>query len=143
MATEILRSQEKAEDVVHDAFMQFMKASNEKELIDPKPYLFKIARNLAIKRTKDANKEFEKTSEFVRTIDHAINPDQPEINFERIQNLLDGLPPSRRRVFELVKMEGLTEKAAASKLSLSPHTIRTQVRRALEYLRKNSSSLYT
>ncbi len=55
---------------------------------------------------------------------------------QRMEELIKQIPERRRQIFELSRFEGLTYKKIASRLHISENTVDTQVRKALDFLRK-------
>lgn len=53
-----------------------------------------------------------------------------------IQREIDALPPRMKQIFELSRKNRLTNKEIAALLSLSSHTVDTQIKRALKILKK-------
>ncbi|MGD1895051.1 MAG: RNA polymerase sigma factor [Cyclobacteriaceae bacterium] len=54
---------------------------------------------------------------------------------EQLENAIESLPPKRKKVFTLVKLEGLSVKMASQKLSLAETTINTHLYKALSELK--------
>ncbi len=52
-----------------------------------------------------------------------------------IESEIAALPPAMRKIFEMSRFEHLSHKEIAEQLSLSEHTVRTQVKKALRILR--------
>lgn len=57
----------------------------------------------------------------------------------KIRELIEKMPPQRRRVFELSRYENNSVKEIASKLNLSPRTVERHIALAMLELRKGMS----
>lgn len=56
--------------------------------------------------------------------------------WQQLQQAINQLPPKRRQIFTLVKQEGLSHKAVAKQLQISPDTVEKQVSLSLRFLRE-------
>jgi RNA polymerase sigma-70 factor, ECF subfamily len=70
-----------------------------------------------------------------------------DILYNEMKSFLDStietLPNRQREIFKLNRFSGLTYLQIASKLGISENTVDTQMRRALEYLRKKIKAFYS
>ena len=133
------------DDIVQEVFV---KVWIKKESINPEKdfqsYLFSIAKNLVLDQLKSSvnrrlyfvddlfQKDFliEDVSDNTLAIEHE----------ERLMKILDQIPERRREIFCLNKFEGLTYKQVAERLGISENTVDSQIRNALDYLRKEFKS---
>lgn len=69
--------------------------------------------------------------------DNSKEEQQHEVNslLEYIDHLIENLPPARREIFRLSRLEQLSNKEIAHKLSISEKTVETQLYRSFQYLR--------
>jgi RNA polymerase sigma-70 factor, ECF subfamily len=71
---------------------------------------------------------------------------EDEISYHDLQNLLEKLmeemPPKRKEIFHLSKIEGLSYREISQRLSITESTVNTQITKALEYIRKQVEILY-
>lgn len=56
--------------------------------------------------------------------------------WQQLQRAINQLPPKRKQIFTLVKQEGLSHKAVAKQLQISPDTVEKQVSLSLRFLRE-------
>jgi len=147
LAKRLLRSDELAEDLVHEVFAKMLDSANAalfNNVNNLQGYLFKITENMALTRIKQKSREFEATREYVRLIDAAESNDLSTIDTQtnqKLNDLLKRLPPSGKKAFELVKLEGLSYKEAAERMDISPNTVHVHITRTLHFLRKHISSV--
>jgi RNA polymerase sigma factor (sigma-70 family) len=62
-------------------------------------------------------------------------------NALRILDAIEALPPDEREVFELVRVQGMTQPAAAAVLSVSPKTVQRRLNRAILILAESLGDL--
>ena len=145
LARKLLRSEEQAEDLVHEVFAKLLdKSGTLDNVTNLQGYLYKITENMALTRIKNKSREFEATREYVRLMDVSDNNDLVIDNIQdkqKLTELLKRLPPAGKMAFELVKMEGLSYKEAAERMSISHHTVHVHITRTLQFLRKHISSV--
>lgn len=135
-AWRFLKSHEQAKDLVQEIFTNlWLKRTTFTNVHHFRSYLFIMTRNTALtyilKMTKDdqANKEF---SDRVELHDNTTL----ERNETILQNVLNELPPKRREVFQLAKLEGLSYEGIADRLNISPNTVNNHMKKALRFVRE-------
>lgn len=136
-----LNDKNKAEDIVHDLFINLWK--NRKKITFEehiKTYLFNAARNLSLNDLKKSNleKKYKIQNVFIE-----YDPDTPETVYfnqellNSIEKAIASLPDKRREIFCMHRFESLTYHEIASILDLSVKTVEKQMTRALKHLRKH------
>ncbi|MDR3003118.1 MAG: sigma-70 family RNA polymerase sigma factor [Acidovorax sp.] len=108
---------------------------------DPRALLYRTARNLLTDRyRRDAT-----AAQFQGADSAEVEPDtqqgpavhEPEValatrqHFERIAQVVDGLPPRCREAFILVKFDGLSHAETAQRMGISVKTVEMQIQIAL------------
>jgi RNA polymerase sigma-70 factor (family 1) len=133
-----VQDKQEAEDIVHDVYFNLWK-SKENFMIEStlSGYLFRATLNGAfgnwrhkrcIWQHEGAYKEPTNTS----STDYIIRINESS---RLIGKAINGLPLKMREVFLLRHNQGLNNKQIATKLSLSEHTVATQIKYALRILR--------
>ena len=61
--------------------------------------------------------------------------------FSLMHRIIQKLPQRRRQIFNLSRFEGLSYKQIAAKLNISENTVDTQIRKSLQFLRKEFSNI--
>ena len=139
---ELVGQQDLAEDVVTNSFIRlFERRDRIREMEQVYPFLFVVARNEAIshlrilQRQRLARKEIEKLvdTEYRDPREAELERDQL---MEKIQQLVELLPPRQRKIFRLHFFDGLTIREIANQLKLTETTVRNQRNRALIFLRQ-------
>ena len=142
----ITSSKEESEDIATETFIKLFKIYERfTGLANIKAFLYATAKNRCIdhlrmvKRRKTYKKDFSvvNTNEFSddiedTTMQHAI---LETLVIKEIYEAVEGLPDKCRRVFKMLFIEGLKPDVIAHQLSITPETVRSQKRHALDLLR--------
>ena len=142
----LLSSKEESEDVTADTFFKlFKKHKHFTVLPQIKKYLYITARNSCIdhirkvKRQKTYGKDFSDPTvgEYSNDIEdvtmlHAI---LDAVVLKQVYEAVLGLPDKCQQIFKLLYIDGLKPDEIAHQLSITPETVRSQKRHALELLR--------
>jgi len=139
-----VRSFDLTEEVVSDVFLKLWKQRGNLHTIQYfKAYLYKAARNQSLNYLKKQKGPFQALDE---TEDGALsslayNPEEKLLFKElkgQLNYLVDMLPPRRRLIFKLSRMEGFSYKEIADILSISIHTVQNQMVQAVKQLSKEA-----
>lgn len=142
----ITKNRESSEEVVSDIFMNIW--SKRKELnieISLKSYLFRAVKNQSLNYLKKRYLLTESIdSEEAVEIKNDFNPEDyvfyEELK-EQVLSLIDKLPPKRKLIFQMNRFDGLTFEEIAEVLSISIHTVRNQIVKALSFLNEQYPKL--
>ena len=137
----LLNSKEDAEEIVQETFIKIWE--KREDFIEGYPFqsfLFKIAKNafLNLNRKKVNRKVFEDHLSFLNEIssgntdDYIIFKETTEI----INTVICGLPPKRKEIFLLRRIEGFSRQEIANKLEISVITVDSQLLKANRYLKE-------
>lgn len=138
----ILPDANEVADVVQESFIAFWSFQlKDRDIEQPKPYLFTIARNIAFKKFKSnlRKKEFmDRVIESYEDCDE-LTEQQIHANFlsEKIDIEIEKLPIKMREIFLLSREGNLSYKEIAEQLSISDLTVKKQISNALKHLRTN------
>lgn len=131
-----------AEDIVSNAFIKlFDSRARIRDLDHVYRFLFTVARNEAISHFRAMRRRRQAPLDEEQLVDREYH-DSRETELERdrwmmkIQNLVELLPPKRRKIFRLHFFDGLTVREIANQLKLTETTVRNQNNRALKFLRQ-------
>jgi RNA polymerase sigma-70 factor (ECF subfamily) len=136
----ILFDKSLAEDITQTCFLKIWE--NRENIDEEKSftsYLHTIAKNLVYRETEREllKSRFlavlqERQQKTDNTIQETIDA---HLLQEHINELIEKLPPARKEIFIMNKLQGLSNKEIAEKLSISEKTVETQVYRSIQFLK--------
>lgn len=136
-----------SEEIVQSTFIRLWEVH---EQIDPQhrilSYLSTIAKNLLFNKYKRQTVEYlYKEYALKEQIDYG-NITEEEIDKKWMENfineLIEQLPPSRKRIFILKKKEDLSTKQIAEIMKISVSTVETQISLAMKFIRTEFEKNY-
>lgn len=137
----LLNSKEDAEEIVQETFIKIWE--KREDFIEGYPFesfLFKIAKNafLNLNRKKVNRRVFEEHLNLLQEISSEKSDDY--IIFKETSDIIDiiisGLPPKRKEIFLLRRIEGLSRQEIAGRLGISVVTVDGQLLKANKYLKE-------
>ncbi|MBD0824936.1 RNA polymerase sigma-70 factor [Aestuariibaculum marinum] len=133
-----------AEEVVSDVFFNVWQ--NRKTLSinsSLQSYLFVATKNQSLNLVKKAQASFvnEEMSDLHLKLSHYNSDDSLEYTElrNRIDLIIDELPPQRRIIFKLNRIDGLKYKEIADQLGISVSTVQKQMLEAIKYVSQYES----
>jgi RNA polymerase sigma factor (sigma-70 family) len=134
-----LRSYQEAREVAQEAYVRLLSLHEAGAVSYLRAFLYKTAANLATDRLRreevhDRATELPLFHEFA----DALSPERQVAGvqeIQRLQRLLDDLPPKCRQAFVLNRFYGMDFPAVAREMGLKERMVRTYVMRALLYCR--------
>jgi RNA polymerase sigma-70 factor (family 1) len=135
-----LHSEDLSSEILQEVFLTIWQ---KRSLIDPtrsfRSYLFKIADNLAIDLFRKANRDQAVMSRLLAaSIDHYTHTEEWLEQKEKaglLHKVIEELPPQRKMVFVLCKLEGKSHEEVARMLNISPSTVNNHIVKAMQFLR--------
>lgn len=130
-----------AEDVTQNVFIHLWKYRSK---LDPdtslEAILFKSSKQEISKWYKKQNRIFSVEKEhLIKELDTATEQENDiEVQFEKIEHLLNKIPEKRRKIFSLHKFDDLSYKEIAIEMNMSPSAVANQISKTLQFLKKNS-----
>jgi RNA polymerase sigma-70 factor (family 1) len=137
----LMKSKEDAEEIVQDTFIKIWERRAEFEEGYPfESFLFKIAKNSFLNATrKKINRRVVEDNLYTFS-DILENSTEDYIIFKETREMIDlvinSLPPKRKEIFILSKIEGLSRKEIAEKMGVSIITVDGQLLKANRHLRE-------
>ena len=139
VALKMTRSDEVAEDIVQDVFMNIW--SKRESLVDvdnPSSYFFTAVyrrvyhhyRKIALE--KKLFQVVPPAKEWVNTTEEMVLAHE---NKNLISEAIAKLPPQQQLVFKLSKQEGLSRQDVANQLHISPNTVKNHLADAIKFIR--------
>ena len=142
-----LKSANEAEEVVQEVFLYIWE---KKDVLKPdhsfNAYLFTIAYNIIkkyfIKKARENNFKDNLIYEFLKQENNLDQVIDYKFLLEKVESIVDTLPPRRKEIFIKRKYSGLSIRQIADELAISPNTVENQLAAAQKYilneLQKNS-----
>jgi len=136
------RSTDLAEELVQELFTSIW---TQKRDFNPRgslrPYLFKMAKNLALDHIRHHRvlrmKEGEILDELLRNVKTPDEQLDNKLLLEELQRAIKKLPHRCRLIFIMSRYDGLKYAEIANILAISKNTVETQISRALKAVRKH------
>jgi RNA polymerase sigma-70 factor (family 1) len=142
----LVKQQEAAEDLLQDVFVALWE--NRKKIDSNKSvggWLFVVSHNKAIKFLNKAVREkIHALEDAALTIAETSDNEFGNLEYQSylINKAIDNLPPKKREVFTLCKLEGKTYEEAARAAGISPHTVKEYVSAASKFVKAYSLQHY-
>lgn len=136
-----LRNREDAADLAQEAYMRYLQLPNTGVVRKPAAYLFRIAFNLMSewRLRKDRSVVTTDSSLLERRAAEACaetpEPVEQLLSEERLEKVLERIPPNYRRVLLMSKCDGLTNEQIAKELGVTPETVSRYLGRAVSFAR--------
>jgi RNA polymerase sigma-70 factor (family 1) len=137
----LLKSDELAQEVLQDLFLKIW---DNRANIDPeksfRSYLFRIAHNMVYdifrKSARDRRIETHLMSASTELYSHIEEAIFDRETAHLLQQTIDKLPPQRKKVFTLFKIEGKSYKEISEELGISHATINEHIQKANHFLKQ-------
>jgi RNA polymerase sigma-70 factor (ECF subfamily) len=138
--TQLLQSDSWSEEIVQDVFLRLWQSRSQLGTIDhPSAYLYQMASNRTLDYIKRNARDVKLQYYSARWLASGVNHPETDQDFREVEALLkeavQRLPAQRRRVYQLVREEGLPHAEIADRLQISKHTVRNHVAEALQEIR--------
>lgn len=125
-------AKEDIDDLIQDAYCRLSALDSHAHIERPGAFLFQTVRNLLINQIRHSR--VVRIDAFVDSDLHAFSDETPSpervagdrIEWIRVQRLIDALPKRCRRIFEMRKIDGLSQRAIATKLGVSENVVENE-----------------
>lgn len=149
--------QQDIEDVAQEAFLRAYAAEQRKSIEQPKAYLFRIAKNLALTRLQKKAKEIayfvDEAGDYICESGDRLDLEVQEPGYAELENsellgiycdAVAALPEKCRQVFLLRKVHGLSHQEIAERMSLSLSSVEKYLHKGIidcrAYLERRGSA---
>ncbi|RYG36461.1 MAG: sigma-70 family RNA polymerase sigma factor [Burkholderiales bacterium] len=134
-----LHSREDVEDIYQDAFTRIIERAQAQEISQLDNLLRHVVRCLAIDRIrrKDSRRTFTSDRAGENAVDAAADPERHVMGVQRLRRVMsaiDSMPPKRKEVFMLHRIEEMTYAQIARHLSISIKTVEKHIALAMRQL---------
>lgn len=129
--------QSDVDDVIQESFCRIAGLNDVAGIASARGYFFQVARNVVLEQMRRARVvQIDTVAEMdaLNLIDESPSPERAagaRHELLRIQRLIAGLPRKCRRIFELRKIEGVSQREIARRLNVSENTVEKQASRGL------------
>lgn len=139
VALKMTRSDEVAEDIVQDVFMNIWnKRADLVNIENPSSYFFTAVYRRVYHHYRKIALE-KKLLSATPPVKESVNTTEEMVLAHEssglISQAIDKLPPQQQLVFKLSKLEGLSREDVARQLHISPNTVKNHLADALKYIR--------
>lgn len=140
VAYKMTKSRETAEEIAQETFLNIWQHRDKlSDVQDASAYLFTIAYNIIFRFLKKVAREENLLQELISNARSVSNSTDETILFRERQAIIDKaiqqLPPQRRLIFVLSRLQGLKHEEIANLLDISPNTVKNQLVIAQKTLR--------
>lgn len=140
-AFKLTQDRDEAEEVVQEVFIKMWE---KREMLNPHQnfdgYLFTIAKNLVYNKAKQRAYHFAFQNYVTAYESNLSRETEHKLEFDELKILLDQiyatLPPVRREVFTMSRLQGLTNREIASELNTSTSNIENHLNKSLNFIRE-------
>lgn len=129
-----VRDRELAEDMTADTFMRAWKSIESFDFSQPRPWLYKIARNIMTDHWRKKKPVFLEDEEVVSDTSLTEEVDR-KLTKDRVRGALHQLPEPMKSVVTLRFLSGYSAKQTAKSLNISESNVRVIQYRALKRLK--------
>jgi len=135
-----LRSQEAAEDALHDVYVKLRSYPDIGEIRNNRAYLYRMSLNLARNHIR-AHSRTTTIDDFILALVPDIAPDPEQVAFARLEmecvfQALRAMPERRRRLFLARWRDGKPQAEIALEFGLHKRSVQKELARAETFLRK-------
>lgn len=137
-AFKYFRNESDAEELVQEVFVKVWENRQSlKSEYSFRSYLFTIALNQIRKyyNKKAASLRYLESLSAETVTSEAGNNENYELALQKLNSIIDTMPPRRREIFIKSKLEGKSSKEIASELNITPGTVDNQVSEAIRFIR--------
>jgi RNA polymerase sigma factor (sigma-70 family) len=135
-----LKCRQTAEDILQDVFLAIPKVRSIRPLANPRAFLFRIAGNLAINRSKQESRRRELRDANAAILWTAVDEVTPERHLlgaealAQIEAVIARMPIRTRQILSWRRIDGLTNREIAVRLKISQTAVEKHMRNAMAAL---------
>ncbi|QJD95230.1 sigma-70 family RNA polymerase sigma factor [Mucilaginibacter robiniae] len=132
----IVKDQEQSKDVISDLFLHLWQQKDQLQINHIKPYLFRAARNGALKMVTLSNRSLQLSEDTFNVPADIYNPLEKIVvkqSIKIVESLINQLSPLRKEMIEL-RLLGLKNQEIARVLDITEKKVEYNMREAIEQL---------
>lgn len=136
-----LKSPALAQEIVQDVFLKlWFERKNMRVDLPVEAWLITVAKNKLINQFKKMANEKTAMESYTLHADQSVSEAEQKLlkgELEnRVQELVNALPPMQQQVYQYAKVEGLSYSDTAARLNISALTVKTHLARVMDKFRK-------
>lgn len=137
---------EEIDDIVQETYLSIARLKSVEHILDGRGYLFTAARMVMlqrIRRNRIVRIDRLTEAQALALEDDAPGPEQhvaARRELARVRRMIEELPPRCREIFELRRVEGVSQREISERLNLPEHTVEQQAIRGLKLILKAIAS---
>jgi RNA polymerase sigma-70 factor (ECF subfamily) len=131
---------EDVDDVLQESYCRLSGLTSVAHIQDPRSYFFQVARHVALEQVRRASVVRIDCVEEIEKLGFASDLPSPERvlagreELRRIRALIDTLPARCRQVFELRKIQGLSQREVSRIMDVPEHTVENESAKGLKII---------
>lgn len=128
------------EDVIQETYCQIAGLKDVGHIRSGRAYFFTAARSIVLMRLRRARIVSIESVTEIESMDIVGEEPSPERiaagrrELDRVRRLIEGLPDRCRRIFELRKIEGVSQREVAERLGVAEHIVENDVTKGLKLI---------
>ena len=142
---QVVNDQDIAQDVVQQFFIDVWSKRNPDQIQNFQAYASRAVRNLSISHLRKLSTELSHKETYQRSVptvelddlSKTLRKEADQNTEDFVHNLVNLLPPKRRQVFLDFVVHGLSYEQIAEKHGVSINTVKTQMQRSYQFLKKH------
>ena len=143
LAMRWIKDKDSAQNIVQGVFVKYWEKRASLQISSLKGYLRVAVRNSCMNEIKHAGvmRAYEK-----RPVEDEVAEEydvSEDLYAQKLYLAIDEMPPQRKRIFLLSRVDGKKYREIAEMLNLSPKTVEAQMGKALQFLREKLAALRT
>lgn len=141
-ALKFVKSEEIAEDVVHDIFVKLWNNAATLTIeTSLQAYLYKTTHHHLLNLIKREAVQERYLGEMINTAAQFNRSTEESVDFketmQKVQQAVDSLPPQRKLIFEMGRTGGMTHSQIARELNIAGSTVNNQIVKALRTIKEH------
>jgi RNA polymerase sigma-70 factor (ECF subfamily) len=133
-----LRSADLASDTLQETWLRLARAGSAGTLRSPEAYLFRMALNVAAdeRDSQQRRLNYSEIEPLMRLDEDELDPErltEGRSDISALAQALDELPPRRRAIFIMARVDELPHRVIAERTALSVRMVDRELRKALEH----------
>jgi len=143
-AFNVLLEREICEDILQEVFVSLWEKRHDVQISDLNSYLYQSVKYQIFNHFRNSRyrKQLLMKLDLMSTQYTSDEAYEKQELKAQIQHVISKLPEQRRIIFEMSRIQGLSNAEICENLSISPQTVKNQISESLKFIRKSLNSFY-